>query len=76
MEVSVPDVRRRIGYVPENFISKSLYYGNIARFCASPQLYAIGLYRSSNGESGKVHVTAAVVSSALRPSFPNNWRDS
>ena len=71
MEVSVPDVRRRIGYVPENFVLKSLYYGNIARFFVPPppQLYAIGPHRSSSGESGNVHVTVAVFSSALRHSF-------
>ena len=45
MEVSVPDVPRCINYVPENFVLKSLYYGYVARFCASSQLYAIGPQR-------------------------------
>jgi len=45
MEVSVPDVPRCIDYVPEYFFLKSLYYGYVARFCASPQLYAIGPHR-------------------------------
>ena len=36
MEVSVPDVPRCINYVPENFVLKSLYYGYVAGFCASP----------------------------------------
>jgi len=69
MEVSVPDVRRRIGYVSYNFVLKSLHYRNFARFCASTQLYAIGPHRSSSGESGNVHVTATVFSSGLRHSF-------
>jgi hypothetical protein len=35
MEVSVPNVPRSINYVPEYFVLKSLYYGDIARFRAS-----------------------------------------
>ena len=69
MEVGVPDVPRCIDYVPENFVLKFLYYGNFARFYASPQLYVIGSQRSSSGESGNMHVTAAVFSSALRHSL-------
>jgi len=38
MEVSVPNVPRCINYVPEDFGLKSLYYGNVARFRASPEL--------------------------------------
>ena len=36
MEVSISDVSRCIDFVPENFVLKSLYKGNIDRFCASP----------------------------------------
>ena len=44
-EHNVPDVPRCIDYVPENFLLKSLYDINIARFCASPQLYGKGPHR-------------------------------
>jgi len=45
MEVNVPNVPRCIDCVPKYFVLKSLYYGGVARFRASPQLYAIGPHR-------------------------------
>ena len=36
MEVSVPNVPRCINYVSDYFVLKSLYYGGVVRFCASP----------------------------------------